>query len=233
MNLAGSYLNNRNSNKRMGGEDALMQQIPEYGRQGYQPFINRGMQAQDQASNAYQQMLANPNAFLEQLQSGYQPSQGYQYRRQNAMGAARNSAAQGGFSGTGYDQMQQGAMADGLLSQDMQQYLQNVLGIQNTGLQGQQHIGDMGYNASGNLADYLGNTAGNRAFLRSGQNRQRGLNDAGMMESFNQFAGQGLKGLGQMGADRDAATQAGMKPPRIYNQGNDGSWLTTVFGGFK
>ncbi len=238
--LATSLLNNRNSNNRAGQIDQQLAGVPQFGREGYQPFINRGMQAQDQASSTYQQMQQNPISFVDQIMQSYKPSQGYQFRQKNALGAARNSAAQGGFSGTSYDQQQQAGLADNLASQDIQQYLQNVLGVQRTGLEGQQHLGDQGFLASSNLADYLGNAQGLRASLGSGANAQRSANEAGLGSAFNQFANVGMQGLGGIGARRDAARQAGMQQAmrnnpgmQPFNPATDSSWLSTLFGGFK
>jgi hypothetical protein len=227
--LATSLLNNRNSNRRAGQVDQQLAGVPQFGRDAYQPFINRGMQAQDQAADTYQQMQQNPTSFVDQIMQSYKPSQGYQFRQKNALGAARNSAAQGGFTGTSYDQMQQAELANGLLGQDQQQYLQNILGVQGTGLAGQQHLGDMGYNASGNLADYLGNAQGMRAQLGASQNQQRGLNESGLGAAFGQFAGAGMQGLGGIGARRDAENRA--RTPK--GQSFDPSWLSTLFGGYK
>ncbi len=236
VNLGTSLLNSRAAGKRDRALNAEMDQIPGFGRQGYQPFIDQGMQAQGQASGAYQQMLQNPTSFVDQIMQSYKPSQGYQFRQKNSLNAMRNSASSGGFAGTGYDQMQQGEMADNLASQDMQQYLQNVLGVQGTGLAGQQHVGDIGYNASGSLADYLGNAAMSKANLKYGQNKQASSNDAGMGALFGQLAGAGMQGLGSLGASRDAATAArmgGVKGGPAYDQSLHGSRLTSIFGGFK
>ncbi len=220
--LATSLFNNRNSNRRDPAVDNLLQQIPQFGREGYQPYIDRGNQAQDLASGAYNRMAQDPTAFVEQIMQSYKPSQGYQFRRKNALNAAQNSAASGGFSGTGYDQMNQGALADDLASQDMQQYLQNILGVQGAGIAGQQHQADQGYLASGNLADYLGNAYGARAGAKLGQNRQRGLNDANTGGAFGNFANAGLETLGSGGFSS-----------RQGSFGGPGGFLTKAFGGFK
>lgn len=243
---ATSYFNNRNNNRRAGQIDQQLAGIPAYGQQAYQPFINQGQQAQGQLSPLYQQMAQDPSAYLNQLMQGYQSSPGYQFQRDSALGAARNSAAQGGFSGTGYDQRQQATLANGLASQDMQQYMQNLFRTQDAGISGQQQMADKGYLASGNLADYLGNAQSMRARLGYAQNKQRAAGDDAMGNAFGGIFGAGMQGLGQVGANRDAQNMARIdaagkakmgdkynQSQHGYNQDRDGSWLSTIFGGYK
>lgn len=179
--LLGNVLSNRSANKRARNVSNTVDEIPQIGTQYLTPFIDRGAQASQAASGAYSQMLQNPTAFVDQIMASYKPSAGYDFRRKNALDAARNSAAAGGFSGTQYDQMQQAALADNLLGQDMQQYLQNILGVHNTGLAGQQRFADQGLDAAASLADYLGSATGARAGLQFQQNQQRSRNNAGLM----------------------------------------------------
>jgi len=214
--LLGQMLSNNGSDDQTAN---LLQQIPGIGKQHYDPFIQRGAQAQDMASDAYGKMLQNPASFVEQIMSSYKPSEGYNFKKKNTLNAARNSAASGGFSGTEYDQMQQSEMANGLLGQDMQQYLQNIFGVQGQGMAGQQHVGDMGYNASSSLADYLGNSLGAQAGLSFQQNQQKNQNKAGMMGGLSGMLNQGigLLGSGQLGG-------AG-------SFGGPGGGLSKIFGG--
>lgn len=151
-------------------------QIPGIGKQYYEPFINAGQQAQGLSSEQYNKMSANPKDYLDELVSGYKPSQGYQFREKRALDAARNSAAQGGLSGTYNDQHDQSQMVNDMMGGDIQQYLANVLGIQGGGLAGQERTIDRGFNASGNLANYLGNAMGNRAGLAYGRENTENQN---------------------------------------------------------
>lgn len=184
--LAGSLIGNNSANKRARQLERSFEEIPGIGKQYLEPYINRGNQAQDIASGAYNTMLQNPTSFVEQIMASYKPSQGYDFRKKNALNAARNTAAAGGFTGTRNDQLEQAAIADGLLAQDMQQYLQNVLGVHNTGLAGTQRVADTGFGAASNLADYIGNAYGARAGLQFQHNQQR---NTGMGEMFGQLQG--------------------------------------------
>jgi len=215
LNLGSTLLGNMFSNRNAKKEMDYLNQVRGVGEQYLKPFIGRGEAAQDQASQAYQQMLQNPTTFVDQIMSSYKPSQGYQFREKSALDAARNAAAAGGFSGTGYDQREQAGLVSGLLGQDMQQYLQNILGVQGTGLSGQQHVANQGFNASNSLADYIGTSLGNQAMLKQAQNRQSAANLGGLLGAAGQFAGAGanILGSGQFGGPAGA--------------------LSKIFGGFK
>jgi hypothetical protein len=103
---------------------------------------------------------------------GYKTSAGYNFQKdelQKSMGAA---SAAGGYRGTPLDQNNQGEQIQGLLSKDQQQWLQNVLGRYDTGLQGEAGEATQGYNASGSLADILGNNLNQQGGMAYGQAQQ-------------------------------------------------------------
>lgn len=157
-------------------------QIPEYGRQAYNPFIQQGQQATNQLNPLYQQFAGNPTDYYNSILGQYQPSAGYQYKQDKLNQMAHNTAASGGYAGTGGDVQDRSELFNALMGEDMQQFLQNILGIQGAGMQGLQHQADTGYNAAGSLADYLGGAnqlqARNQAFggYLGGANRTSGLN---------------------------------------------------------
>lgn len=140
-----------------------LNQIPGIGRQYYQPFVNEGQQASGVANPVYNQMTQDPNEFLNSIMRNYNPSEGYRFKENRLRQGMANDAAAGGFRGTQYDQEQQANSVSGILGQDMEQFLQNILGIQQGGLQGQENRIGRGFQASGNLADYLGNALGAQA----------------------------------------------------------------------
>lgn len=194
--LLGGLFGNR-GNKNQASE--FLNQIPQIGRDTYNPYIQQGQQAQNLLTTQNNRMAANPMDFINQISSGYKPSQGYQFREKRALDAARNSAAQGGFSGTQEDQLSQAGLLDGLLGQDMQQWLQNVLGVQGAGMQGQQNTANMGFNASTNLADLLGSTASAQAGLANQNYRQNRNDNYQMIGGLAQMLGAG----GEMAAGSD------------------------------
>ena len=129
----------------------------------YDPYMQQGQQAGQQWGAQNAQMAQDPTAFLEQLMQNYQPSQGYQMKLDEGMRAAGNSAAAGGMRGTQTDIANSGRLAQSLMGDDMQQWLQNVLGIQGQGRAGQQYDYGQGYKAAGDLGNVYG-SQGSLAF---------------------------------------------------------------------
>lgn len=153
-----------------------LNQIPGMAKGYLEPFIKRGAESQDFVTPFYSQMAKDPNAFMNAIMANYSPSQGYQFKQKELMRAMQNDAAQGGFAGTPYSQQQQAETTQGLLGNDMQQFLQNILGIQGYGLGGHQGIADRGYNASGDLVNILGSNLGQQAGLAFQGAAQRNQN---------------------------------------------------------
>lgn len=199
--------------------NAYLQEIPRHGREAYSPFIEQGKTAQSVLgpeyarllSNRpdYSQMGANPVGYLNQLLGQYEPSAGYQYRKNKLAGEAAANAAAGGFRGTRGDTQRQLELINALMGDDMQQFLANVLGIQQYGQSGQerQHgaglagyekMADRGFGASGALADYLGGNLGQQAGLHYQGQNQRNVNQAAFMNNALQ-AGAQLAGAGAGG----------------------------------
>lgn len=148
-------------------------QIPGVAHQGYDPYVNAGQDASGRTKSTYESLMSDPSAFINSLMKNYQPSEGYQFQKGQLMKDMGNTAAAGGIAGTPLDQMNQAEGAQGLLSKDMQQFLQNVLGVFNTGLGGEEGIATRGYDASGKLTDAVGsslNQQGGLAFQNAQQN---------------------------------------------------------------
>ena len=143
--------------------EPYLNKVPGVGEQYYDPYVQRGEQANQQSNELYQRLAQDPQGYFEELMQGYKPSAAYQSKYDRAMREYEHTAAAGGYSGTQLDQEERGRLAQRLSDEDMQQYLNNILGIQGTGLEGLQHQGDYGYQASQGAADYLGNAYGNQA----------------------------------------------------------------------
>lgn len=157
MKEAGQYLN----------------QIPGVGHDAYDPYISMGQNAGSNIQSEFERLLSDPTAFINKLMEGYKPSEGYQFQRDELQKLMGNNSAAGGVAGTPYDTNQQGEQIQGLLSKDMQQYLENALGVYGKGLTGEQGLFDTGFNASKGLGDLLGNNLaaeGGLAFQGAQQN---------------------------------------------------------------
>ncbi len=142
-----------------------LDQIPGVTHGAYDPYINRGNAAGDILGEKYGQMSQDPMAFINAIMNGYKPSEGYQFKKDELGRAASNTAAAGGIRGTNQDQVNQEKIVNGLLGEDMQQWLQNVLGVNNVGLQGENNLYNTGFGASGALAGDLSNTLGTQGQL--------------------------------------------------------------------
>lgn len=180
-----------------------LNQIPGMEKGYYDPYINRGNEAANRLTPQFNQMTQDPAAFLENIMKGYQPSKSYQLREEEASRAAGNTAAAGGMRGSLNDIKSQARIADSLLGDDMQQWLQNVLGIEKEGQSGLTHFFDTGFDATkgltGDLANVLGTQAGLSFQGQANQNQGRSDLLSGLVKALGGIAGFGLPGGGTIG----------------------------------
>ena len=166
-----------------------LNQIPGVGHQYYDPYVSAGRDASSTTKSQYENLINDPQGFLDKIMQGYNPSSGFQFKKDQLQKALGGSAAAGGYAGTTGDQYMQGEGVDNLLSEDMQQYLQNVLGLYNTGLSGEEGIAGRGYNASSSLADLLGGGLNQQANLAFQGQQQQNTNKNALMNSLMKLAG--------------------------------------------
>lgn len=175
----------------MNEANKYLDQIPGVAHQGYDPYVNAGLDASGKTKSSYESMMDDPTGFINKLMEGYKPSEGYQFQKEQLEKELGNTAASGGIAGTPQDQMNQGQGVQKLLSQDMQQFLMNALGLFGKGLEGEEGIAGRGFDASGKLTDDLGgalNQKGGLAF----QNAQQGnKNKNDMWSMFGKALGAG------------------------------------------
>lgn len=132
-----------------------LQQIPGAMQPYYQPFIDWGMGAGNILFDEYGNMVTDPQEYYNNIMQGYNESPAYQYNQQKLQQQMSGNAAAGGFTGTPYDQQYQAESINGILAQDQHQYLRDILGINDTGLQGEQGLYNTGYQASTGYGDAL------------------------------------------------------------------------------
>lgn len=170
-----------------------LNQIPGVGHNAYDEYINQGREAGSNTHNQYQNLINDPQSFINQIMGGYKPSEGYQFQKGELEKALSNTAAAGGIAGTPQDQMAQGEAIQGLLSKDQQQWLKNVLGRYDIGLQGSENEAGRGYQASGSLADILGGNLNQQAGLafQDQQQKNKSRNDMinGLIKAFGTAGG--------------------------------------------
>lgn len=176
-----------------------MDQIPGIGKQYYNPFIDRGARAGNNLEGEYGKMM-NPTSFMDDIMKNYQMSQGATYERDKLGKGIGATAAAGGFAGTPEHQTEYGEMAGKIMSGDMQQYLQNALGIYGKGMSGEENFFNKGYDASSSLADLLGGNLASQGGLAfkaaSDRNADRSALMNAIMKAFSQGAGAAGGGMG-------------------------------------
>jgi len=174
-------------------------------QKAYQQYFNQATNAQQPYTEAGQNALGkyqnwlqgqqNPSDFINNLMNQYQESPWAKYSQQQSIRAGQNAASAGGLSngmgGAGLgstpfaQQLQQNAQ--GISSQDMQNWLGNVLGINTNYGQGLQNLIGGGQNAANSLSN-LYNTGGeNMAGFAYGK-------QAGQNQDFSNILG----GLGHL-----------------------------------
>lgn len=177
----------------------FMNPIPGVGKQYYNPFIDRGARAGNQLEGEYGKMM-NPTSFMDDIMKNYKMSAEAQYEQDKLGKGIGATAAAGGFSGTPEHQTEYGEMAGKIMSGDMQQYLQNALGIYNQGIGGEEGFYNKGYDASSSLADLIGGNMASQGGLAfkagSDRNADRGALMNAIIKAFTQGGGAVAGGMG-------------------------------------
>ncbi len=132
-----------------------LQQVPGTVSPYYQPYINAGGNALNTLQGQYTNLINNPGGELNQIGSSYQQSPGYQFALQQALYGANNASAAGGMAGSPQGIQNDETLATNLANQDYYNYLNHALGLYGMGIQGEQGLNQMGYNASDQLAKEL------------------------------------------------------------------------------
>lgn len=178
-------------------------QIPGVAHQAFDPYIQQGQQAYGTLNPIFEQMSADPSGFLNRLLESYEPSKSYQLRRDEALRAAGNTAAAGGTRGSIQDIEGETSLTDRLLGEDMQSWLNNVLGIQGRGLQGESGFYQTGFESAKGLESDLANALaqqGNLAFQgQSEKNRRSSDLFSSVLQGLGGIAGLGIPGGGTLG----------------------------------
>jgi hypothetical protein len=132
------------------------------------PFYNAGVGG----IGKYQDWLKsqeNPSEFINNLMGKYQESPWARYQQNQNNRAATNFGSENGLIGSTPLLLQQQQNAQNLSSQDMQGWLQNVLGINNNVGQGYGNLINTGANSANALTNLLSNYGENFAGLKYGQ----------------------------------------------------------------
>lgn len=138
-------------------------------QQGYlNPFLQAGQGAIPNFQN-WLKTMQNPSGFINNLMGGYQESPFAHFQQDQAMRSAQNMGSASGLTGsTPLTQFAQQNARD-ISSQDMNQWLQNVLGVNSQYGAGQMGLMGQGMQAGNAMSQMLGDYARNQAMLRYGQ----------------------------------------------------------------
>jgi len=164
-------------------------QIPGMLNKTYQPWMQGGQQAFQNAGNQFYQAASNPAGVMNQMGSTYHQSPGYQWQMGQALEGMNKAAAAGGMAGSPMEQQQMGTVATGLANQDYYNYLHNVMGIYGQGLQGEMGQSEIGADMANNYGTNYGQALEGQANLAyAGQQNQNQAN-AGKSAGFGALAG--------------------------------------------
>lgn len=158
----------------------------------YQKYANQAQQAQQPYQQAgqgaigdYQKWLQgqqDPSKFINNLMGQYQSSPYSQYLQQQNLNAGQNAASASGLMGSTPMMQQMQQNAGNIASQDMNQWLQNVLGINTQYGQGEQNLMTGGQNAANsltNMYNQLGQQMGQGAYGQKAGEKQDFWNTIG------------------------------------------------------
>lgn len=166
-----------------------LNQIPGKVSPYYDPFINAGKNSMGTTGGIYDEMSKNPGDYYNKLASGYKESPGYQRRLNEALQAGTNAQAAGGMAGSNQHQEMNMNLANDIAGKDFNDYLSQVLGINQFGLQGEENATNRGFNASTGLANLLGSNLAQQGGLAF--QGQAGQNQANAANMGNIFGGLG------------------------------------------
>jgi len=151
--------------------DKAMDQYKEWSgkaEQAQNPFYNAGVQGMGNYQD-WLKGMKDPSQFMNNLQGQYQQSPYNQFLQQQAQRGGQNAASASGLMGSTpmMEQMQQNSANIG--ASGMNDWLQNVIGVNNQYGQGQQNLMQGGQNAANqltnmysNMGQQMGQAAGNK-----------------------------------------------------------------------
>jgi len=137
-------------------------------QQYQQPFYNAGIGAIPGFQN-WLQTMQNPSQFINNQMANYEESPYAKYQQQQGLRAAQNMGSASGL--TGSTPLMQFAQqnAQDISSKDMNQWLQNVLGINSQYGQGMGNMMGMGQNAANSLTQLMSDYMNAQAQLAYGK----------------------------------------------------------------
>lgn len=163
------------------------------GLQYYQPYYDQGTDAFGKYGQAVDRM-SDPTQFVNGIMDQYQESPGAQFQQQQGLMQANNASAASGSLGSPQEQIALQKYGQGVSNQDMQQYMQNALGVNSQYLSGLGNQSQMGFGAAQSMNQNRQGLADNLAELL----QNLGLSQAQGSQAMGGGLGGLLGGLGSI-----------------------------------
>lgn len=160
------------------GYNEAAKHMEEYMRkamENYQPFLGAGQAAIPEYQD-WMKQYKDPGKFLEDTFKNYQMSPGARTSLGEAQRAAGNAASASGLSGSTAHMREAGNIANQISTKDMQQYLNNILGIGGQYGHGLNTLMQGGLGAAGGMGNLYQNM-GNQISDWRGSGAASGQND--------------------------------------------------------
>lgn len=161
---------------------------------GYQqPFFDAGTQAIPQLQN-WLKGMKDPSSFINTLMGKYQESPWAKYSQEQSLRSAQNMGSESGL--TGSTPLMQFAQqnAHDISSQDMNQWLSKVLGINTEYGKGQESLVAGGQNAANSISELLKSFGGDIAKMNFGEESEKNQNRNNLFGGIFDIAKNGLFG---------------------------------------
>lgn len=169
-----------------------LNQIPGQVHQQLDPYAEAGKQAIPTLQDQYSGLLSHPEMLMSKIGSTFQQSPGYEWQKNQALGAINRSAAAGGMLGTPQNQQQAGEVAGQLANQDYYNYVGNILNLFNRGLTGTENMFGTGAQTAQSLAEQLTRAlvgqANNAYEGQAASNKQGGIDMGALLQGAGALA---------------------------------------------
>jgi hypothetical protein len=175
---------------------AGMDQLQKYYQQAQQ-VQNPFLQAGQGAIAPYQNMLgkmSNPQDFYKNIMSGYQQSPAAQYQQQQGMRSANNFGSASGLMGSTPLMQQAQQNAQNISSGDMQNYFNNIMGVNQGAMNGYGNMMNMGQGSANTISELLAQLGQGMGQGAYGQQAGQQQNQHNMIGGLLNMFGNGLFG---------------------------------------
>ena len=163
-----------------------LQKIPSTITPYYQPYIDTGLQAMNQYFEQVSK-LATPGGasdIYNQLGAGYSTSPGAQNAINTSTQQANQVAASSGMFGTPSEQAAVAGKTQAISYDDFNKYMSQMMGLYDTGLQGEKGLTELGYKSSSELASDLAKNLMSEAGLEFAGTQSKNMYNAAKSQGF-------------------------------------------------